>query len=188
MAMLEGQADLTVKMLNDSTQAWVEMEYNRRLHSEISMSPMERFLDGTDVGRKAPASDEIKAAFRLQQRRKRRRTDSTVSLEGKRFEIPAHYRGLDHVTLAYARWDLGFVHLIDERSGGELCRIYPQDKVKNSDSLRRTLTPEARAGETVETPKLKGLPPLMTKLLADFAATGCPMPYIPQMSEDHRRE
>jgi putative transposase len=35
MAMLEGVTDLTLAMLNQATQAWVEPDYNRKRHSEI---------------------------------------------------------------------------------------------------------------------------------------------------------
>ena len=33
--MLEGVADLTLRQLNDATQAWVEMEYNRKEAEEM---------------------------------------------------------------------------------------------------------------------------------------------------------
>jgi transposase InsO family protein len=36
LAMLEGQLDLSLVLLNEATQAWVEMEYNREVHSETS--------------------------------------------------------------------------------------------------------------------------------------------------------
>jgi hypothetical protein len=36
--MLEGVTDLTLRLLNESTQAWVEMEYNHKTHSELGMS------------------------------------------------------------------------------------------------------------------------------------------------------
>ena len=42
MEMLEGFAELTLDFLNEATQAWVEIEYNRAVHREISSSPVER--------------------------------------------------------------------------------------------------------------------------------------------------
>ena len=44
MAMLEDVADLTLGMLNEATQAWVEPDYNRKRHSEIGEAPISRFL------------------------------------------------------------------------------------------------------------------------------------------------
>ena len=43
MKMLDGVADLTLELLNEATQAWVEIEYNRAVHRETSCSPVERF-------------------------------------------------------------------------------------------------------------------------------------------------
>jgi len=42
LPMLEGVADLTLEGLNDATLAWVEWEYNRKVHSETSQTPLER--------------------------------------------------------------------------------------------------------------------------------------------------
>jgi transposase InsO family protein len=50
LAMLEGQRDLTLALLNEATQAWLEMEYNREVHSEISQTP-------SRAGSTAPRSD-----------------------------------------------------------------------------------------------------------------------------------
>ena len=41
--MLDGVAELTLEFLNEATQAWVEIEYNRSVHRETSSSPVERF-------------------------------------------------------------------------------------------------------------------------------------------------
>ena len=47
MAMLEGSPALGLTQLNEITQAWVELEYQRREHREIGSSPLRRFLDRT---------------------------------------------------------------------------------------------------------------------------------------------
>lgn len=44
MAMLEGELELSLTFLNDATQAWVEQEYQRHVHSEIGEPPIERAL------------------------------------------------------------------------------------------------------------------------------------------------
>ena len=43
MKMLDGVAELTLELLNEVTQAWVEIEYNRAVHRETASSPVERF-------------------------------------------------------------------------------------------------------------------------------------------------
>ena len=40
MEMLAGVKELTLEFLNEATQAWVEMEYNRAVHRELGCSPV----------------------------------------------------------------------------------------------------------------------------------------------------
>ena len=42
MAMLEGEQALTLELLNEATQAWVEQEYHRTVHTEIKATPLAR--------------------------------------------------------------------------------------------------------------------------------------------------
>jgi len=185
MAMLEGVADVTLALLNEVTQAWAEMEYQRKVHSEIGMAPIRRFLDGKSVGRPSPSSDELRLAFMTQEGRTQRRSDGTVSVQGVRFELPSRYRHLDRVTIRYASWNLGHVVLVDARTGTVLCRIYPVDKAKNADGQRRSLgaieQADAAAAETAAPPLPDGrLPPLLRRLVAEYAATGLPPAYLPK--------
>ena len=92
MKMLEATSELTLAFLNEATQAWVEIEYNRAVHREISCAPVERFARGPDVFRSSPSSESLRDAFRLETSRSQRQSDGTISLEGVRFEIPARYR------------------------------------------------------------------------------------------------
>ena len=111
MEMLDG-VELTLDFLNEATQAWTEIEYNRVVHRELSMSPVERFGKAPDVLRPCPSSQAIREVFRLQTTRVQRQSDGTISLSGVRFEIPARFRHFRHVTLCYARWDLGRVDTV----------------------------------------------------------------------------
>jgi len=54
MAMLEGVGDLRLQRLNTITQAWVEQDYHRSVHSEIATTPLKRYLDAPNVGRPCP--------------------------------------------------------------------------------------------------------------------------------------
>ena len=100
MAMLEGEPELTLALLNDATQAWVEQEYHREKHSEIGETPLERYLRGPSVGRPSPSSEELRRAFRMEISRTQRRSDGTVTVEGVRFEVPSRYRTLLRLTRA----------------------------------------------------------------------------------------
>lgn len=176
MAMLEGEQSLTLDLLNQATQAWVEHEYHRTHHCEIDATPLERYLAGPNVRRECPDTEALCAAFRVEVARRQRRSDGTVSLEGSRFEIPARYRHLARAHLRYARWNLTRVDLVDPRTGAVLCPLQPLDKSANADGQRRRLTPV-----TTDLPPLpaSGMAPLLRLLLAEYAATGLPPGYLP---------
>ncbi len=181
MAMLEGEASLTLELLNQATQAWVEQEYHRTHHSEIDATPLARYLAGPNVRRDCPDAATLSAAFRVEVARRQRRSDGTVSLEGSRFEIPACYRHLNRVCLRYARWDLSRVDLIDQRTGAVLCPVKPIDKSANADGQRRTLTPVTTDSSPLPP---SGIAPLLRQLLAEYAATGLPPAYLPPPDKD----
>ena len=179
MAMLEGEASVTLDLLNQATQAWVEQEYHRTLHSEIGATPLARYLAGPNVRRDCPATADLAAAFRIEVVRRQRRSDGTVSLAGVRFEVPAAYRHLVQVHLRYARWDLTRVDLVDARAGRILSPLRPLDKSANADGQRRALTPAAsRTTDAVPMPP-SGMAPLLRQLIAEYAATGLPPAYLP---------
>jgi putative transposase len=180
MAMLDGVQDLTLPVLNEATQAWVEMEYHRRIHSEIGQTPLDRYLAGPDVGRPSPDSDALRLAFTTEERRTQRRSDGTISLLGRRFEIPARYRTIARPVLRYAAWDPTHVHLMDERTGAVLSRIYPLDKNRNADGGRRTLPPGPLSDHEPIPPAGSAMAPLLRRLMADYAATGLPPAYLPK--------
>lgn len=181
IAMLQGEERLTLELLNRATQAWVEREYHRNVHSEIATTPLNRYLAGPNVGRECPASDVLRAAFRIQVERKQRRSDGTVPIEGQRFEIPNRYRHLEKLHLRYARWDLRRVDLVDANKDMVLCAIFPLDKAANADSQRKRL--EAHDTQSTPVPST-GVAPLLKKLLADYAATGLPPAYLPTDTDE----
>jgi len=78
--------------------------------------------------------------------------------------------------VAYARWDLGFIHLVDPQSGKKLVRIFPLDRSRNASGKRRLVDPtdslEEPARPTGE------LPPYMKHLLEEQAASGLPPAYL----------
>ena len=84
LAMLEGVPDLTLEQLNQATQAWIELEYHRRVHSETGQTPLASFLESNNV-LDCPA--ELRRAFRVKVRRTQRRSDGTLTLDGVRFEL-----------------------------------------------------------------------------------------------------
>ena len=181
LAMLEGCKDLTLAQLNEATLAWLELEYNRKVHSEIKQTPLARYLAGKDVGRPCLASEPLRLAFTTQLVRLQRRSDGTLTVEGVRFELPSQYRHLSRVHVRRASWDRSRVHLADPRSGHVICRLYPQDKQRNADGRRRSKAPLIQAA-AANTPAPAGdaMAPLLRQLIVRYAATGLPPAYLPK--------
>jgi len=177
IAMLEGERELTLELLNRATQAWVELEYNRTDHREIKQTPLARFLAGPSVLREPPSMEHLRHVFRMEEKRRQRRSDGTVSVAGRRYEVPAAYRTLGELTLRFARWDLSSLDMIDPRTGRHLCTLLPLDREKNADARRRVLSAEVDAKEPSREPS--GIAPLLSKLMSDYAATGLPPAYLP---------
>src|SRR3984893_8645706 len=135
VAMLEHVPDLILARLNEATLAWVEHEYNRKINSETGQAPIARFLAGPSVMRPCPDSNTLRLAFTRTERRMQRKSAGPLVLEGRRFEVPDRYRHLTQLEVRYAGWDLSHVHLVDERTGNVLCRLFPQDKAVNASGL-----------------------------------------------------
>ena len=181
VAMLENCRELTLLQLNEATLAWVDLEYNRKVHSELGQSPLNCYVACHEVGRSCPSSDDLRLAFATQIGRKQRRSDGTITVGGIRYEVPSRYRHMPQLSVRYASWDLANVYLVDQRSGTMLTRLYPQDKRLNASGQRRqnapltedvlTDTPKASSGE---------IAPLLRKLIAEYAATGLPPAYLPK--------
>jgi transposase InsO family protein len=187
MEMLDGYQNLTLEFLNEATQAWVEIEYNRAVHREIACSPVERFAQSPDVLRVSPSSNALRAAFRTEARRRQRQSDGTISLEGKRFEIPSRYRHFTEVFVRYARWDLSRVDLVDPRRGNVLTPLYPLDRQANADGQRLLFERDASEVPADDTPSTgdtpsgdQSLPPLLKRILEEYSATGTPPAYLPK--------
>jgi putative transposase len=182
LPMLEGVELVTLDLLNNATQAWVEGDYNRREHSEIKEIPLARYLRGPSVGRESPSSDALRRAFKMGITRKQRITDGTITVEGVRFEVPSAYRTLRELKLRVARWDLSSVDLIDPRTEHHLATLLPLDRARNAERARRPL--DAVHREQNRAPRPSGMAPLLRELMADYAATGMPPGFIATPEQD----
>lgn len=179
MAQLEGEKQLTLALLNRATLAWLEQDYNQRTHSELQTSPMKRFLEAPNLGRDCPPYGELRDLFRRQESRRGRHSDGTVSIGGRRFELPVRYRMLREVAVRFASWDLSRVTLVDRHRGTHLADLYPVDKGRNADK-RRVLLETTSEAPVVET----GIAPLLASQIRTAEHSGLGPAYLP-MPEDH---
>ena len=67
-------------------------------------------------------------------------------------------------------WDLGQVHLVDDRTRRGAVPLFPLDRTQNADGQRRALEPIAAGA--VAPPPAPGMAPLLEKLMADYAQHG----------------
>jgi transposase InsO family protein len=189
MEMLNGHGELTLDFLNEATQAWVEIEYNRAVHREIAGSPVERYSRAPNVLRASPSSAALREAFRLEAKRRQRQSDGTISVEGVRFEVPARYRHFTEVVVHYARWDLVRVDLVDPLGGALLAALYPLDRSANADGRRAVVEPAS--GDAPAEGALradKPLPPLLQRILDEYSAAGLPPAYLPKRPSSPKGE
>ncbi len=181
MEMLGKVPELTLDFLNQATQAWVEIEYNRRVHREIGCSPATRFAGAAGraaaqpfVGRVAggvsPGSEAASAPKRrhdLVGRRAFRNPSPLSSLPGRGGALSA---------LGSQSGRSG-----GPREGTVLARLFPLDRTANADGRRAVIDsrPEEVSASEPSRPPAE-LPPLLRQILAEYSATGLPPAYLPK--------
>lgn len=174
MAMLESMRELTLTGLNDASHAWVEKDYNRKIHSETKKTPLEIFIEEKDAHRPCPSSEHLSLCFTRSQIRKPRSFDGSISLAGKRFELPWQYRHLNKIMVRYRQWDLSCLWLMDEHGEKVICPLFPQDLQANFSGLRRETKMQAPIAEKSR----DEMAPLLKKMMEEYAATGMPPAYL----------
>ena len=183
MPQLEGEKQLSLPLLNRATLAWLEQEYNQRTHSELKTSPHKRFLDAPSLGRDCPPFEELRSLFRRQEHRRQRHSDGTVSVGGKRFEVPARYRMLRDLTVRFASWDLSLVALVDRHRGAHLADLYPVDKARNADKRRSTIEIADDSDDTTLT-AATGIAPLLAAQMKEARDSGLAPAYLPLTDDE----
>jgi len=178
LELLRAVDNLKLSFVNQAAQAWAEQDYQRKKHSEIKTTPMQRMLNGPDVSRPTPDSDFLRLAFTRRLKRTPRRSDATVVVDGIRYELPVRFSRLRSVILRSASWDKSRMTLVDPNTDASLVRLLPQDKVKNASAMRRRIHPDDAVTDVK--PATDPVPVLLRKWMADYAATGLPPAYLPK--------
>ena len=180
MAMLDRHRDLDLYRLNELTQAWIEHEYHRRPHASIKATPLERYQSAPHVGRPAPGGAELAQVFTRREPRRQRRSDGTITVGGRRFELPSRYRHLTKILVRYATWDLDHVFIANPDTDRILERLFPVDRDGNAAGNRREIEPVVTPGSTEpQDDRPLPLPPLLQAALDAARATGLPPAFTP---------
>jgi hypothetical protein len=113
--------------------------------------------------------------------RTQRKSDGTISVCGRRFEVPDRFRHLTRLAIRFADWDLRQLLLVDEHTGAVLDRCLPLDKIRNADGFRHPRQAPAPGAPAPGTPALApaGIAPLLRRLMEEYAETGLPPAYLP---------
>lgn len=196
MKMLPKNKRITLDILNTVTQAWVEQDYHVKIHSEINEKPLDRFLNSKSVLRPSPEYENLKCSFRMIITRNIRKTDSTITIDGIRFQIPQHYAHMDLLLLRYARWDLGEAEILCPDTHKSICLIFPLNKLANSTSMRKDID-EKLTTQQFSLPEDKDaieyldlntnqLPPLLAHCLKKHAQQFPLSGYIPLLRNEEK--
>jgi len=156
-----GVPDLTLAVSTRRRRPGWSMSINRKVHSEIGESPRHTLPRGPEVTRPCPDSDTLRLAFT--------RTDSSHAAQERwhrrhrrppASRFPTAYRHLTRLEVRYAGWDLGIVHLVDERTGKVYVpSLFPQDKTHNATACAVALDPISPEAKDVK--PATGIAPLL---------------------------
>jgi len=86
----QSQVD-SLDQLNESLLAWLEVVYQRKLHTETGQSPLERFRQDPDPTVRPANPTELRQAFLHRALRTVTKT-ATISFQGNRYRVPAFLR------------------------------------------------------------------------------------------------
>lgn len=113
--------------LNERFHNWLECEYQQRPHSALQgESPAHRFAE--KILRLRPLPDNADELF-LAKTQRRVRTDATISIDGKLWEVPVHLKGA-RVEVRYDPFEFTVVEIFFQGIQAGLAR--PLDKALNS--------------------------------------------------------
>jgi transposase InsO family protein len=145
---------LTLNELNLRLEEWIE-EYHEKKHSSTGKAPLERYLDGIHLIRKAP--QDMESFFRTRVWRKVNK-DRSVSLNSHLFEAPTSLVG-KKIELVYSETDpLDVEAVFNDQSWGKLTIL---DKQINYQIHRSDYNPEMKeqqiqAPETAKITSVQG--------------------------------
>jgi putative transposase len=94
----------SLRQLNESLLAWIEVVYHTKLHAETGQAPLERFRQDTAPATRPADPEELRQAFLHRATRKVTKT-ATFSFHRNRYRVPDYLRR-QSIELRYAPFDL----------------------------------------------------------------------------------
>jgi len=94
----------SLRQLNESLLAWVEVVYHTKLHAETGQAPLERFRQDSALSTRPADPEELRQAFLHRDTRKVTKT-ATFSFHRNRYRVPDYLRR-QSIELRYDPFDL----------------------------------------------------------------------------------
>jgi putative transposase len=186
LPMMEKFKELDLNILNKATHAWLEGEYNSSVHSEIKTSPRKRFMESKSVGRNSPDMEKLEQLFCIEETRRVRKSDSTVTILSRRFDLPHRFLHHKEVNVRFASWAPNKVWLVSDDT--VLCRLWPENLEKKADSRRKMLPISSEQTELEPKPEAESsvneFAPLLKKYMERQEFSGLPPAFMPLAGED----
>jgi len=144
---------LTPEGINQKLEAWIQADYQSKVHDTTGQSPMERFIQKIELIRKAPAN--LDDYFRIKLIRKVN-NDRSVKFAGKLFEAPIDLIGKTVTLLVDVKKEGAVEVFFKDRSYGLLV---PLDRHINAHVRREGPNSRDQAPETQQPPAGETKPP-----------------------------
>jgi hypothetical protein len=126
---------LTLEELNEKFKLWLRDDYHKVYHQGIKARPIDRYNISTmSYPRKKIDPSILNEHFMVSLNRKVKK-DSTISIDGKIYEVPAHYIG-ETIELRHVQGDDSEIYIYEEDK--RVIRISYVDVVANGKNYRPT--------------------------------------------------
>jgi hypothetical protein len=123
----------TIEELNERFHKWLNEDYNRKIHSSISMTPMDAYMAQSQNVRLLDDPKRLYDLFLNRTPRKVKR-DGTISVSNQLYEAPAGFVG-KRVEIRHDE-EAVYIYENDKR----VCRVSPVNFVDNSKMKRQPIS------------------------------------------------
>lgn len=127
-SVLSPESLTSIEVLNQAFAAWLEKDYNGRVHSATGMTPLDYYMSQASQVRVLTDPASLDPLFLRRETRKVRH-DSTISVGKKLFEVPPRYIG-QSVEVRFEPRDLSEVLVYED--GAEVARVKPVNLADNA--------------------------------------------------------
>jgi len=129
----------SIEELNKRFQVWLESDYNKKVHSSTGISPLDAFMAQSDTIKMVSDPLSLEPIFWRRDRRKVR-SDSTISVQNKIYEVPMKYIG-QTIEIRYDSESPDCLHIFENDQA--VCIVSPVSFSDNAHAKRnKNINPE----------------------------------------------